>query len=592
MQRPPWPLDRIAVGEPRPIRMNNSSISIKWKILILALLGPLVIAILLSWQRVNDIRSGAEKAIISKSAGIVLMAEATRDEMARKLQSGVIKPFEQLTSANILEAVPVITAMQGAAAKAEEAGYVFRTPKAMPRNPQNTPSDLENAVLQELASKNLTEKILIEKDQIRYFKPVRLTAECLYCHGDPAGTKDVTGGTKEGWKEGEIHGAFEIISSLEETNKAVARARWHVVVSVTITLFVVSAICIYLIQSGIIKPLHEVNAFIDRMAKGDLQGKLAARTKDEIGNMVNQLSGMTEKLSGMIREISHAGDTLFTSSGKLGSSADDFALTANDTAMRTVSVAAAAEEMSANMSTVAAATEQAATNIAVVSSATKDMTSTINGIAKSTEKAQEITKTAVREASSASEKVDALGRAAVEIGKVTEAITEISEQTNLLALNATIEAARAGEAGKGFAVVANEIKGLAQQTALATGEIKNRIHSIQESTDATIQQIQLITQVIDEINTIVSSIVAAVDEQSATTNEIAENINQASIGIQEVTANVAQVSLVSTTVAQDIAEVSQANDSIAHESIEIKTNAANLTLMANRLKELVQHFKV
>ena len=120
-----------------------------------------------------------------------------------------------------------------------------------------------------------------------------------------------------------------------------------------------------------------------------------------------------------------------------------------------------------------AATEQAATNIALVATATDEMTSTINEIVKSTEKAQEITKSAVREAGSASEKVDELGRAAVEIGKVTEAITEISEQTNLLALNATIEAARAGEAGKGFAVVANEIKELAKQTAGATGDLRN-----------------------------------------------------------------------------------------------------------------------
>ena len=77
--------------------MKLSGISIKWKILLLVLLGPLVIAVFLSWQRINDIRSGAEKAIISKSAGIVMMAEATRDQMAKKLQSGVLKPFDQLT---------------------------------------------------------------------------------------------------------------------------------------------------------------------------------------------------------------------------------------------------------------------------------------------------------------------------------------------------------------------------------------------------------------------------------------------------------------------------------------------------------------
>jgi methyl-accepting chemotaxis protein len=572
--------------------MKMSGISIKWKILFLVILGPIVVGTVLAWQRIDDIRSGAEKAILSKSSGIVMMAEATREQMAKKLQSGVVKPFDQLTAANILEAVPVVTAMQVASAKAKESGYTFRVPKVMPRNPQNTPTDLEKEVLTELAGKNLTEKIIIEKDQIRYFKPIRLTTECLYCHGDPAGSKDDTGGIREGWKEGELHGAFEIISSLEEANKAMNRARLHVVFSVIATLTLVAAICIYLIQSGIVRPLQDVNHFIDKIASGDLSGKLEVRSNDEIGNMVTQLSGMTAKLNGMIKNISQAGDTLFTSAGELGASADEVSAAAGGTASRTISVAAAAEEMSANMSTVAAATEQAATNIALVSTATEEMTSTINGIVKSTEKAQEITKAAVREAGSASEKVDELGRAAIEIGKVTEAITEISEQTNLLALNATIEAARAGEAGKGFAVVANEIKELSKQTASATGEIKIRIDSIQESTEATVKQIQQITQVIDEVNTIVSSIVTAVDEQSATTNEIAENISQASIGIQEVTENVAQVSTVSSSVAQDVAEVSQSAAAISQGSAQMKTNADELTNMAKQLKDLVQHFKV
>ena len=76
---------------------------------------------------------------------------------------------------------------------------------------------------------------------------------------------------------------------------------------------------------------------------------------------------------------------------------------------------------------------------------------------------------------SASVSVDELGTAAREITKVLETITEISKQVDLLALNATIEAARAGDAGKGFAVVANEIKDLANQTAEAAGQIKERI---------------------------------------------------------------------------------------------------------------------
>jgi len=572
--------------------MGMTHISIKWKILVLALLGPTFVGSILAWQRIDDIREGHKQAIITKSAGIVLMAEAAREQMAQKLEDGIIRPFKELTADNILGAVPVITAIDSAASKAREAGFEFRVPKISPRNPKNTPTELERKILGELERGDVREKIVVESDQIRYFRPIRLTRECLYCHGDPAGGRDVTGGMKEGWREGEIHGAFEIISSLTESNRAVNAARWHVIWMVAGILATVSVISIYLVQTGIVRPVRAVNNFIDRIAAGDLQGKLKGTTSDEIGDMVDKLSQMTGQLNQMIKDIYGASEKLTNSSGQLGASADEFSQNSEDTFNRTLSVSAAAEEMSMNMAAVATATEEAATNISLVSTATEEMTSTIQEIVNSTEKAQEITMAAVREAGSASERVDELGRAAIEIGKVTEAITEISEQTNLLALNATIEAARAGEAGKGFAVVANEIKELAKQTAGATGEIKNKINSIQESTEATVNQIQQITHVITEVNRIVSSIVTAVEEQSATTSEIATNINQASIGIQEVTENVAQVSMVSNDVAQDIVEVSHSADTISQGSSNVKRNAVELSQMAQQLKNLVAHFKI
>jgi hypothetical protein len=128
--------------------------------------------------------------------------------------------------------------------------------------------------------------------------------------------------------------------------------------------------------------------------------------------------------------------------------------------------------------------------------------------------------------------------------KSQKSITEISEQTNLLALNATIEAARAGEAGKGFAVVANEIKELARQTAAATlGDQEPASTGIQGSTDATVGQIEAITDVIGEVNDIVTTIATAVEEQAVTSQEIANNVAQASQGIQEVNENVNRVPL-------------------------------------------------
>lgn len=83
-----------------------------------------------------------------------------------------------------------------------------------------------------------------------------------------------------------------------------------------------------------------------------------------------------------------------------------------------------------------------------------------------------------------SEAMAQLNTAASEIGGVSETIASIAMQTNLLALNANVEAARAGPAGRSFAVVAQEVQALAEKTANATKEIKQRIADLQSQTTA------------------------------------------------------------------------------------------------------------
>ncbi|WP_155323293.1 methyl-accepting chemotaxis protein [Desulfosarcina ovata] len=178
------------------------------------------------------------------------------------------------------------------------------------------------------------------------------------------------------------------------------------------------------------------------------------------------------------------------------------------------------------------------------------------------------------------------------MGKVTEAITEISEQTNLLALNATIEAARAGEAGKGFAVVANEIKDLAKQTSDATLDIKQQIEAIQGSTNGTIEAINQIGTVIDTVNEIVATIATAVEEQSISTKEIAENIAQISQGVGEVNENVAQSSSVAGEITQSIGEVNQSAGEMASSSSQVRLSAEDLSQLAEKLNIMVGRFKV
>ena len=317
-----------------------------------------------------------------------------------------------------------------------------------------------------------------------------------------------------------------------------------------------------------------------------------AVVQDEFSELNASVHALIANTRKMVQDIQQNSSDLHQSSDNLSQVADTMDIEASETAQRSESVATAAEEMSANMGSVAAATEEAAANVNMMTAATEEIGSTVGEIRTSTAKAKDITDQAVKEAVDITGKVDELGISAQDIGKVTETITEISSQTNLLALNATIEAARAGEAGKGFAVVANEIKDLAKQTAEATGEIKQRIDSIQNSTSVTVGGIKTITEIINEIDMIVSNIATALDEQAGTMTELTSNIQQAGQGIGEVAENVAQSSTVSQEIASDISQVSHAAGEITDGTGRVKEKADELKNYAANLRTLIEKFKI
>ncbi len=350
-----------------------------------------------------------------------------------------------------------------------------------------------------------------------------------------------------------------------------------------------------LVARSISRPIDETVDLLEKVSRGDLSNDVPERLrkrKDEVGRLTTSLHAMNLSLRNLIGELVGNVHTTSSAATELSSISEQVTGIAELNSAKASTVAAAAEEMSVNMDSVAAAAEEATTNISFVVSATDDMTSAINEIAENTSRASAISSEAVSDVKTASQKVNELGRAAKEIGKVTEVITEISEQTNLLALNATIEAARAGEAGKGFAVVANEIKELAKQTAEATGEIKAQIDGIQHSTKDTVTSITQISTVIDEVNNTVAAIAAAVEQQTATTREIADNMTQATQGLQEVNENVSQGSMVSTEISREIAEVNQSTLEMANASKQMMESVLELSKLSEALRELASTFKL
>jgi methyl-accepting chemotaxis protein len=205
------------------------------------------------------------------------------------------------------------------------------------------------------------------------------------------------------------------------------------------------------------------------------------------------------------------------------------------------SMSVAADQASAQAASVAAISVQASANVETISAAAHELAASISEIGGQIATAADISRQASEKTLATDRMVQSLSAAADRIGQVVALIDDIASQTNLLALNATIEAARAGDAGKGFAVVAGEVKGLANQTARATGDISAQIAAVQEETKRAVDAIHDIGVVIDKVQDISASIAAAIEEQEAATREIARNVAEASQGTHAVTQTIGGV---------------------------------------------------
>jgi methyl-accepting chemotaxis protein len=346
---------------------------------------------------------------------------------------------------------------------------------------------------------------------------------------------------------------------------------------------------------SVANPILRAVRWLERISEGDLtynaSQQMLAR-KDEMGDLARALQTMTESLRKLLGGIKGGVQTLTASATELSAVSKQTASGTASMSEKTHTVAAAAEEASANTMSIATGMEQSSSSLSSVASATEEMSATVGDISANTSKARNISERAVGQAQTITDQMQKLGKAAEEIGHVTETITNISAQTNLLALNATIEAARAGAAGKGFAVVANEIKELARQTAEATEDIKARIAGIQSSSGTAISDIGQITTVIKDVGTIVASIAAAIEEQATVTKDVAGNIAQASGGVREANHRVSQTAEVSKGIARDIAGVNAAVVDIRHGGENVEASAIELSRLAEQLGAQVSQFRM
>ncbi len=153
----------------------------------------------------------------------------------------------------------------------------------------------------------------------------------------------------------------------------------------------------------------------------------------------------------------------------------------------------------------------------------------------------DISREAVARANLSRGPIEALAKAADQIGDIVGVINQVATQTNLLALNATIEAARAGEAGRGFSVVASEVKALAMQTGQSTGQIGAKVAEIQSTTRQVVASLVGVAEAIDQLSEVTQSVSTTMDEQRAVTENFASHARDTSAAVSGVAGRMAGI---------------------------------------------------
>jgi len=445
------------------IRSGNMKVDLRLK---MAFVLVLIVASLCGYFYYQS-KSTIRAQFVDKARSVVLGAEASREEMAHKWDQGLFSTEKMREWAKagengkVLAVVPIVTAWKTAMAKSDEGGYKFRTPKFEARNEKNEPDAFEARVLKMMEKDGLKDyyEYDSELNSIRYFKPIRLTKDCLICHGDPAQSAslwgnsqglDPTGTKMENWKEGEIHGAFEVIQSLAESDKAASTVVIQAIGMAAVLSVLGTLLLYWLVTRDIYAPVRKV-----------------------VSEMLQSARQITE------------------ASGQMSQSSDSLASGA-------AQQASSLEETSASLQEMSAMTRQNADN-------------SLQASQMATAACEQATlgRSAVEKMSVA---INDIKRSSDDTAKIVKTIDEIAFQTNLLALNAAVEAARAGDAGKGFAVVAEEVRNLAQRSADAAKQTAALIEQSKSNSDRGVVVSSEVESILKQIVESVKKVVQLVGE--------------------------------------------------------------------------------
>lgn len=369
---------------------------------------------------------------------------------------------------------------------------------------------------------------------------------------------------------------------------------------------VVVGIVLLLYSQYIVKNIKLVNQLATAIVQGDLSKSIVVRSKDEFGQMTDNLNKMIGNFKAIIEGI-------INNSQHLASSAEELTASADEGSRTTEQIVFSIQEVSDGVKQKLTSVDDTAKSAQLVSehmhSINQDIQQVTARSVSTSEKAaagNNVVRKAVDEmqairdkVTEASDVVNSLGIKSGEIGEIVALITNIASQTNLLALNAAIEAARAGEQGRGFAVVADEVRKLAEQSSEAAGKIRELVSEIQKETTKAVKTMNDGTVAVQEGITMVNSageafrdILQGVNDFSQQAQAVANIVKEVGASTEMFVSTIVEIASIPKEIAGSLENVAAGAEEQSASMEEIRRAANSLAQMATDFQGSVTMFKV